>query len=80
MIFLIYLSLRLVYYIVVLFPAPLWPNKAVICPSKKFSVRLFTTAFSLNFFVNPRMDIPTGNWTGSGSMNRSLAIISNNFS
>lgn len=58
---------------VVLFPAPLWPSKAVICPSKKLSVKLFTTVLSLNLRDKSFIDIPTGKCEGSGSISLSLA-------
>ena len=68
------LKRRIYSYIVVLFPAPLWPNSAVIWPSKKFSVRLLTTVFSLNFRVRFLIEIPTGKWNGSVSIFLSFAV------
>jgi hypothetical protein len=57
---------------VVLFPAPLWPNKAVIWPSKKFNDKLLTTVRSLKLRDISLIDIPTGKWSGSCSMYLSL--------
>ena len=57
---------------VVLFPAPLWPRRAVICPSKKLRLRLLTTARSLNLRVKFFIEIPIGIRLGSASINFSL--------
>ena len=67
-------------YIVVLLPAPLWPSSAVIWPSKKFSVKLFTTVLSLNFRERPFMEMPAAKCVGSCSIYLSLeAFICKNY-
>ena len=46
--------------IVVDLPAPLCPSNAVICPSKKFRVKLLTAVFPLNFLDKSFNEIPIG--------------------
>ena len=60
-------------YIVVLFPAPLCPSKAVIWPSKKLSVKLSTAVLVLNFRLKSLIDIPMARLRGSVSIYLSFA-------
>ena len=43
-------------FIVVVFPAPLWPNNAVICPLNTFKFVPATANLTLPFFLNAYMN------------------------